>query len=663
MPKRSNWRKSGRLLGVLALLAQPIHAQILDLDTPRPPMLDQPNAADLLIDELEEEIEHLERTPDRDPAVEARIALRRLAQDLLREADAPDARLWGLTIARGRPLLDAELDDAPRAAAVLLRNDIDIPRFDLPKHPADRDRFLRDAFAELATQRPIPAQWGWVPVAHDLLLDEQTLAAWHEASLIDDHTADTLTQIVDLARRWPVYAPPAAELTRILRAGAELLAHATALPDETRTDARQFFTRAARDLLVPELRDAAMSDLDALAALARPLAWSADTRDRNTRLALVDAIDERIAQLASGEPAPSATIDVLRTVMDQIDAARDLSPENTLVRPLRPAWRAIVADLSRSADRLAELIPRILDTPDPASSPAVVAPLAAHRRLLDVAGMLTDLGASLRDPHARAREPVVREDRRLLAATLLRMGQNLTDERRRDDALDELRRCANQLRLLEQARVPEGEDAWRARARDAHDAMSTRWVELWSRPRDEEREAELDRLARRIELLAGIAARTRDLDLVRDDDARADLNAWPAWEVEPHTLDILIAQAPERLAQTAEVFFEDNLARTAARLDAYDDEYAIVTLMARLIRAVRVSGLTRDSATLPELCAGTPLRPAFLGTRRTEIADICLLIAEIPAARYRNDPTDERDIRRYANHLARNLLADLEPSR
>ncbi len=650
------------LVGVLTLLIQPLSAQILDFDTPRPPTLDQPTAADLLIEELEDEITRLDRALDQRPVTEAKIALRRLAQDLLRDTDAPDARLWGLTIARGRELLDAELDAAPPAVAVLLRNDIDIPRFDLPTTPADRDRFLRDAFAELATQRPIPEQWGWVPVARDLL-DEQTLRAWLDASLIDDDTRSTLAQLMDLARRWTVYAPGAAELARVLRSAANLLDFAQVLDDETRAEARAVFARAARDLLVPELRDDAMNELEALAALARPLAWASATRDRDIRLALTKTVAEHIEQLAAAEePAPSDTLEILRTVMDQVDAARSLPSEDTLVRPLRPAWRAIVADLSRSADRLVELIPRILDDPDPMSSPSIVAPLAAHRRLLEVADMLTDLSDAIRDPDARAREPVVREDRRLLAATLLRLGQRLDDARQRSDALDELRRCAQQLRTLEDARVPEGEGDWRVRARTEHATMSGQWVQLWSKPRDEEQEDELTRLARRIELLAGIAERARDLDLVRSEQARADLNAWPAWELAPHPLDVLLAQAPERLAQTAEVFLEGNLARTAARLDAYDDEYAVPALMAHLIRTLRAAGLSSRSATLPELCAGTPQRPAILRDHRDDLARVCLLIAEIPAARHRNDPADERDIRRYANYLARNLLTDLEPT-
>ncbi len=645
---------------MLALLTQSLSAQRLDFDTPKPPTLDQPTAADLLIDELEDEITRLDRALDQGPVTEAKVALRRLAQDLLRDADAPDARLWGLTIARGRELLDAELDAAPPAVAILLRNDIDIPRFDLPATPPERDRFLRDAFAELATQRPIPEQWGWVPIARHLL-DEQTLGAWLDASLIDDDTRSTLAQLMDLARRWPVYAPGAAELARVLRSAANLLDFAEALDDETRAEAREVFARAARDLLVPELRDAAMNELEALAALARPLAWASATRDRDLRLALTKTVAEHIEQLAAAEPAPPGTLEILRTVMDQVDAARSLPSEDILVRPLRPAWRAIVADLTRSADRLMELIPRILEAPDPASSPAIVAPLASHRRLLEVADMLTDLSNAIRDPDARAREPVVREDRRLLAATLLRLGQSLDDARQRNDALDELRRCADQLRALEAARVPEGEGDWRARARAEHAAMSRQWIELWSKPRDEEQEDELRRLARRIDLLASIAARARDLDLVRSEEVRADLNAWPAWEIDSHALDVLLAQAPERLAQTAEVFLEGNLARTASRLDAYDDEYAVAALMARLIRVLRAAGLSSRSATLPELCAGAPQPPALLRAQRLDLARVCLLVAEIPAARYRNDPADERDIRRYANYLARNLLIDLEP--
>lgn len=644
--------RCARATCILSIVSASASAQFLDLDRPSPPVLESPSASDLLIAELDREIDGLSRATVIGARAEGGIALRRFASDLLRMDGA--ARLWGMTIASQRDVLDDLLrrSDVPESVAIFLRLDLDVPRFDLPSEPADLDRLIRDAFAELAAFADEPSLWGWGPRTESPVEDlAALLGAWEGEGIISGQARAEFEALARQGESWPAYGRALDALVRRILAARTILDARGDLPAEAQSAAAALFARSLENVLRPELRAEALADVDALASLGELLRHARTLRGGESRDALIAAVARSLVSRSEGGSPPP--LGLAQSILAQVARGGSLPGEDAIVRPLRPAWRAVVAQIAGARDRQIDLLPRVLQAPSPASDPAIVAPLGAFQRLLDDAEMIRDASDALRDPASSSREAVVREDRRQLAARLLRLGQQLSDEREREPAMEELRRFAREARLAQRAgEFPWGDDlSTRLLARSRESASA--WIEAWSMPDVEGARERLGASVETLDLLARLAGHMRDLRTLDDARTSRSIDAWPGFELAPSTLTIVVAQAPERLAQTAEILLEGNLPRARDRLEGYAREYRVLTFLASLHR-----WLGERDASVYELVAGAPDDDA-VARHRERIAELALLLEEIPAARYRNDPSDERDIRRYANHLAEILLADL----
>ncbi len=651
------------ILAFLLACASSTPAQILDLDRPLPPVLNEPTAIDLAIDTLTEESRNLARHVDVPVRERARIAVRDLAADLLRSS-SDAARLWGLTIADRRDAIDAILLDAdvPEAVAILLIADLDIPAFDLPSEPVELDRFIRDAFAELSVHTPVGSlPTGWIGTPDPAVtLDHfrEILARWEREGVIDAQLAADLRSLTDAAENWAPYTASVLALQSIILDGARLLDQ-PALSEPATEEARARFARAVADTLTPELRARALDQLRESHDLAIMLEHAEALEARDARNAVIQSIEGALLP-SEMAPAPS-DLTLARTILALLAERTEMPAEDAIVRALRPAWRALSATARQTEIGLAGVLPLALNASSAMSNPGVLAPLGLHRASLDDLRIVLAVNELVQDPEATSREPVVRDDRRALAARLLRLGQSLADESDADRAarmlrelgehaelLDRLEACAEQLGSLP------AETA--ARVRDEIDTTRAAWIGAWSNDRDDE----LDQILPRLELLTELCERSAELSLLQD--APLAIHAWPAFELSPELMRIVSQQAADRLDQTALVLLEGDLTRARDRLGSYAQEHRVLILLARLERGLRSRGFARDSGLL-DLVGGSPTSDAWLADLRNPLSELSLLLREIKGARARNEPRAERDIRLYANHLAKNLIGDVGDAR
>ncbi len=668
MPVRSSWpvpratRAINRICGsgltvlVSTILVQPTSAQFLDLDRPAPPILSEPNAIDYAVQELFDENRQLSRRLEVPTRVAAQIAVRKLAADLL-GADYPDAHLWGFTIEARLDVIDGMLLDeqVPEAVCILLLEDLNIPAFDLPGETGPLDRFLRDTFAELAMHAGNPSSFGWVTEqAPTTTLQEflDALSAWEAAQIVQPASARELREILTSAESWPAYASSARALRERIQSAAALLDALDSLDETPAQVARNRFGRAVADLLAPELRDRGVRECAELAQLATMLTQATGIEDRVARSAVVQMVEQVLVPDAMSESSPDFSL--AQTILGLLVERSTMPREDAIVRSLRPGYRALSAAARETEVNLAQVLPQALGGGSAMADPAVLAPLGMHRNSLDDLRIVLLVNELVQDTDASAREPVVRDDRRMLASRLLKLGKSLADSDEADIATQTLRELGGQARTL--ARL-QGSAALlsaldRQTARDLAeeiDKSSLAWMEAWS----ESREDEVVDVLQTLERYADLYQHVEDLSLLSDQPLA--LHAWPAFELSPELSTIVINQAPDLLEQTAQVLIDGNLSRAAERLESYQDENRVLTLLAHIERGLRARGLSRD-ASVADLVSGTPAEHAWRADMRDALAEISLLLMEIEAARERNEPRTERDIRRYANYLAEHAL-------
>ncbi len=635
-----------------ALFVSSVSAQMLDLDRPSPPVLNEPTAIDLAIESLVEESRRLGRRLEVPPRVEAQIGVRTLAANLLR-LSTPHAQHWGQTIAQRLGAIDAILldDQIPEAVAFLLIADLDVPAFDLPSETADLDRFIRDAFAELSTHALAPqARIGWVgPPESPATLAEflESLSRWELAGVVGPQLAADLRDLTGAAESWPAYAGSARALQSLILRGARLIEQST-LSEGAQQEARARFARAVGDALSPELQERAFAELRELSDLGIMLEQAQALANRDAAKAVMMSIEQSLVSDAMMARPPDFTL--ARTILALLAERKSLPQEDTIVRALRPAWRALSSVVRQSEIDLSGVVPMALTETSAMSDPGVLAPLGMHRAALDDLRIVLLANELLEDPGATAREAVVRDDRRALAARILEIGQALGDPASADRATRTLRDLGEQLAVLDRLRGCVGNlssltSDTQSSLTDEIELTRGAWIDAWSNDRADD----LDQIMPRLELLADLCERVADLTVLTD--GPLCLHAWPAFELSPRLARIITQQAGDRLEQTATVLLASELTRARDRLETYADEHRVLILLARVERGLRARGLVRDPGVL-DLVAGTPAPNAWLADLREPLTELSLLLAEIEGARERNEPRGERDIRAYANYLA-----------
>ena len=259
---------------------------------------------------------------------------------------------------------------------------------------------------------------------------------------------------------------------------------------------------------------AAVGVVKARAMLGEPAQVSLASRFDTAARGLVDgpvtpAFDDlalwgRAIELAEAGPGQRQTRDAMEQLLTRISpdvrhveqleafiraaelcaAQRGIGDERTVVRQLRPAWRAISRRARSLAGEVAVTLPSLLRDSHAMTDPALLAVLAALREQIEAIAMLERLSRVLASEHDGRREPLADEAWARTADRLLRLAQQVEDDRTRPSAMTAL--VAFERRATRIA-APDGE-------RDLRDALAEAGDEAhaaaWARV-TEDRTAEL----------------------------------------------------------------------------------------------------------------------------------------------------------------------------
>lgn len=676
---RGRCRRAAAALALAVALAAPTsRAQQLTLGQPEAPVLGEDSIVVDLRQRLAAESRRLADRTDEPERVAAAVALRALAIALLDDApDTPPQRLlWGLTLADhmdelDRLILDSNSPVEPIACA-MLAHDLAIPAADLPTTVEEVDRLLRDALAELAQQaagdKPLAGPLGWVPhTPVPAVSDWPGVSADLAAGSISPVARQRLAHLDSLltdAQGWVVYRPPAARTQQLLADASRRIVHPPAWLDEASlSQLTGVLDRAIEGLTAPELRSGAMDDLTRLDELGVivSLLDSLEARDGvgEARAGLSELIASAVAGTSDRQQLRVATRTL--TLAHQRLA---LPAGSELVRPLRPAYSALLVHARQTESPVIAALPAILRDPSAISDPAVVSAISAHRRAIaDLTGLVL-LSELIAAPAADSREPVVADAHRLLARRVLELGQALDDE---PQALDELRTLVDQAKrfvaLPGEPSLRNGADAaiWNAVTSDRRDALidaidagRAAWLDAWQH--DDQPES-LARAVATMDLLDSLMAGLDDAVAVHEAQAGPSAaSAWPGWELPASALIELARGLDEQLGETTRLALAGQASRAQQRLDRTDP---LLTLIARLQRGARARGLGRARPRWLELAAGHPVAtgPAasWLADHRRDLALVSRYAMELARAR-RLGSRQESAIERFVRARAEQLL-------
>ncbi len=694
-----------RLAAVLLLSAAvvvgacppPAWAQRLDLGGVRVPEPGEGKAALAVASLMEEQARAIEAR-DTSAAARVRAAARRLAAALIRSGEEAGERgsvrvLTGRTVAGRMADLDSLLTNQTALADPTLHAVADELALLSAAAPADDnelDRSIRDAFAPVTTLAGAPVgAVGWFVEGERGLPDGATLGRLADAldalvaggSLSDDaaRAVGGLSERTRLAAGWPAYARSA----EAVAAGA-LEAHAAveSLPawatGAARERLREEFDRALVALTSGSLAPSAMSslrDLRVLASIGARLdridaarAGSRQAREAWLRLVAADANDPR--RVGASLARIGAAMD---RALSLVEARAGLPDESAVARQVRPALRSL-ADAARDGEpRVLAVLASVLEQPDPATDPAIMAALNAQQRAVDDAWMLVALnrllcewvgaGAPGESPapetEPRTREPTPVRAMLPLAERVRVLGVELGRPASRDSALAELRTLAETAPLLfvipglaeltadpnergwRDATGGRGEEVVRAAA-----AARAAWVESASSDRlADRRGADTERLR----TLAATLAVQRDaasyLRLVASSPPTPGaVQSWPGWEMSARGLRAL---GPRVRAEAA------------SRALALRDEAPGALLAGRLERLAAARGVGTRRDLFHEVAIGPSREGSWLADRRGALAAVCRYAEEAVHAAALNEPGRAEELLRYVNDRAKSLLASL----
>ncbi len=699
VPARQRPAPALLLLAAFVAAACPplVSAQRLDLGGVRVPERGEGRAALAVAALMEDQARTIEARDTTAPA-RVRVAARRLAAALIRSGEEAGERgsvrvLTGRTLAGRMADLDSLLTNPTTLPEPMLHAAADellLLGAAVPPDDNELDRAIRDALAPLTTLAGRPNEaTGWFVEGERGLPDGASLGWLADAldglsaggSLSDDaaRAVGALSERTRLAAGWPAYARSAAAAAR-----AALDTHAAieSLPAwvtrEGRGRLRDDLDRALIALTNASLAPSAMASLRELRTLA-------------SIAARMDAIDaarpgsrqarEAWLRLVAAEPndprrvgaAPARIGAAMDRALSLVESRAALPDESTVARQVRPALRSL-ADATRDGEpRVLAVLASMLEQPDPATDPAIMAALNAQQRAVDDARMLLALNrllcewvgsgapgeAPTPESEPRTREPTPVRAMLPLAERVRALGVELGRPASRDAALAELRTLAETAPLLfdmpglAELTADPNERGWREATGGRGDeivraaaAARAAWVESASSDRlADRRSADTERLR----TLAATLAAQRDaasyLRLVASSSPMPGAaQSWPGWELSARGLAAL---GPRVRAESP------------SRALALRDEAPAALLAGRLERLAAARGIGARRDLFHEVAIGPPRDGSWLADRRGALAAVCRYAEEAVHAAASNEPSRAEELLRYVNDRAKPLLASL----
>ncbi len=673
-----------------SLLAGDVCGQILDLGGGPDPGEVTSSAVGLstFLDQRIAELRREEQTAQ----VQAKIAVRQLARELLRGAATNESSLayvTGRTLMNGLDGIDELIDrgnggDALAWDARLLMVVRLLETETVPYQPPALDRFLRDSLAPLLDEVGDEDDVAWVLAEPRDAPSQAALDAIaetvREPDVLDPSTLAILNGLLNRigeGLRWESYRGSALALAWQLQDAVSVLDHEVRwLDEQSRARLVQRLGSVVILLDDPSTRDdgvARLLELDAVGSIievADGFDPSRESREAQLRLA---------EWIASDEPLGNSTdVAFLARVMAMLGSRPDASQRESLVRLLRPTWMTLEREAKAAERPIVALLPRIIAGEIGATDPATLAALDAMRRAVDDMNLLAEASDVMLDPASPASRPTPQRDYQPIANVILALGKELDDREERDEAIARIRAICWE---LTRAMVLPGE---RELLRAAGNESSP-----WSRITGGESAGLADRInnARR----ALLSARARQSDLEEGDlqgvriaslhrlmdigqdaamciamtEAKSSfLNDWPGWEVSRMAMAALVVGLEERLADATRLALVGERERLGDVLDDIEDEFASALLVGRLAHDAESRLVVGDAprGALDQVARGGPApSQAWMVSHRQDLAQLCHYLEELAIAIRIGEQDRADELRRYVNQIAQDIRARMEP--
>ncbi|MCA9287095.1 MAG: hypothetical protein KDA05_00835 [Phycisphaerales bacterium] len=700
-------------------------AQTLNLGTPERPDLGE-DAADLAL--ARQTRAEGEAIADDAPGREVRVALRRLAGALLETSARQDQRgapraLLGRTLVRLAPAIDAACSvpattgglDEPQM--VLIAADLDRLGANSGDDVEAIERALRvvlapvmamlDASADAKGATPPPVG-GWITIGAPvdrgvyatavsrLTTDGSPLSSVGVEAL---RRLDQTIQSVDAHRGFRrsgeslrlalVQAAPAADtLPRWLAPTAVT----TLVPA---------FERALVNLADPARRAQGLEEMRRLGVLMGLVQRTDRLPDNQAGRRAREALSAYIAVPPSNRELEARVLSAYSRGLDLALAPPDLPDDRRLVRQIRPAWREFRDNARIACDRVAEVLPTLLNDSAAMTDPGVLALFNGAGTALGEARSMVDLSlllAGVAEP-AADQEPVAADANRDLAARVLSLAQAAS--RGGPEGVAAMRDLGTLGTDAAAWRVMPAEPGLRAaaarqnaswnRATDGREldlldlldrTRAAYWANIAAQGTLVERAALRARLGMIADLLTTVREVAATLEMLgapggtQDPGAESasggpaggtlaapSLRDWPGWELSSQSLELLTEGLDDACAETVSLALRGEDERARLRISAMRQDMAAALLPARL--AVAYAAVApRAAGVLDEIGTGAPDPAlAWMPVERELLGEFCRAASELPGIRLRRDDAQDRQTRAYVQMLAEEALADLAVAR
>lgn len=568
----------------LALAAGLAQGQTLNLDAPVAPPPGSGERSEVLIDAAADQILALTKERDSastDASIELRIAVRTLAQNLLKAGESKGEEGSGLIVAGQTILLRAAgldrriramMDEMPEGVIAELKRRWTLPPEKLPVDAEALWRFLRDSFAPLVKESDLGERLDRVMQAKvpdaqmivPLMKIEGALADHAATSGLDASVVEACRVIdlrMELAAAWPAYAMTletlranAVDALWLLTAPPE-----AAVPRAMRGDLSARFAEAVQTLARPAEGDGIPRNDDSaavggralriLATAGRSIELCTRIEPKKSAQSVADSLVRMLAGRGSiatqqGEIARDvALVDRLGRIerllrrMAGVNARGELVAIDDVLRQLRPAIKPLEEARRQAAGDLLEACSRAVHSPDVVSDPGFLQSSTLYRQRLDDlsrAMRVTKLLGHIpkRADGKQGNQVLIRDEYERLADRLLLLARGLSSPRENADAIIEWRAYTSAIEDL-----PEGEeekflrDVVGKKVDDPGGAVARitggRAADLVARL-DEAREAWIEQVKRARQIAAPTLA-TAAADMRASLDAVKHAWAWSTW--------------------------------------------------------------------------------------------------------------------------------------